>query len=244
MESSSLFIKGFPMIISSISSSNYVAPAPLTQSIQPSQVSSTSDPDGDGDGGGARKARRGGGQMQNALMQALQSLGLSMPQQPTGTTASAGSTSTGQISGATDNDGDAAGSTAAAGSVKKDLRHFMQALFQAVKGETASTTPSTGTSSTDPKTNFAAGLTALITQVSNGSAPADLQSAFAKVAADLQQTGATPTVGAATGSDSTISAASSPQVTLQALLTQLQQNLGYGTPSSSAALGNLLSMQA
>jgi hypothetical protein len=33
-------------------------------------------------------------------------------------------------------------------------------------------------------------------------------------------------------------------VTLQALLTQLQQNLGYGAPSSSAALGNLLSTQA
>jgi hypothetical protein len=31
---------------------------------------------------------------------------------------------------------------------------------------------------------------------------------------------------------------------LQALLTQLQQNLGYGASSNSAAIGNFLSAQA
>jgi hypothetical protein len=228
------------MSIGSISSSNYVAPAALTQS---SQVSGASDPDGDGDGGGHRshKSRGAGGQMQNALMQALQSLGLSMPQQGSATT---GTASTGQTSTSTDSDGYQDGSTSATSSVKKDLRQFMHALFQAVKSETTSATSSssgTGSTSTDPKSSFASGLSALIAQVSNGTAPAELQSAFAKVAADLQPATATSASSSSTSSGST---ASTPQATLQALLTQLQQNLGYGASSSTAAIGNFLSAQA
>jgi len=246
------------MSISGISSPSYVAPAPLTQGAQSSsQVSGASDPDGDGHGGGKRahKSHGAGGQMQSALMQALQSMGLSMPQQTSGTTATsstssttatsaiaaAAGTTTNPTTGATDSDRDSDGSTSATNSVKKDIGQFMHALFQAVKGESASGTASTASSSTDPKANFAAGLSALISQVSSGAAPADLQSAFAKVAADMQQTGSSAAGTTSTGSSSS---SSSPQATLQALLTQMQQNLGYGASSTTAAIGNLLSTQA
>lgn len=236
------------MSISGISSTNYVAPSPLTQGVKSSsQVSSASDTDGDGDAGGKRahKSHGAGGQMQNALMQALQSMGLSMPlisgTTATGSTASTTGTTTSQITGVTDSDGDSDGSSSATSSVKKDIGQFMHALFQAVKGESASGTSSTASTSTDPKANFAAGLSALISQVSSGSAPADLQSAFAKVAADMQQTGSATTGNTSTGSSSS---ASSSQATLQTLLTQMQQNLGYGASSSTAAIGNLLSTQA
>lgn len=224
------------MNISGISSN--VTPPAGTQGVQTSQVNNASDPDGDGDGGsGGRvhKSHGGGGQMQQAMLQALQSLGLSMPQQANG------STSASQTSGSTDSDGDSDGSTSATSGVKNDMRQLMHALFQAVKGETASGTSSTGSNSTDPKANFAAGLSALISQVSSGSAPADLQSAFSKVAADLQQTNPASTSTSATSSSSTT--ATSTQATLQALLTQLQQNLGYGS-SSMAATGNIINTQA
>ena len=91
------------------------------------------------------------------------------------------------------------------------------------------------------KAGMGSGLSALIAQVGNGTAPADLQSAFAKVAADLQPTTATTTPGSSSSSGTT---ASTPQATLQALLTQLQQNLGYGASSSTAAVGNFLSAHA
>jgi hypothetical protein len=117
----------------------------------------------------------------------------------------------------------------------------MHALFQAIKGESASSTSSAASTSTDPKANFAAGLSTLISEVSSGSAPAALQSAFAKVTADMQQSSSSPAGITSTGSSSS---ASSSQATLQALLTQLQQNLGYGAASSTAAIGNLLSTQA
>ena len=214
-----------------------ISPSVSSPGVQGSQVNKASDPDGDGDGGGHRvhKSRGGGGQMHQAMMQALQSLGLSMPQPASGSNAA------NQTSGSTDSDGDKDGSTSATSGIKSDVRQLMHALFQAVKGETASDTSGTGTKSSDPKANFAAGLSALIAQVSNGSAPADLQSAFSKVAADLQQTNA---ASSSTGSGSSgTGTASTPQATLQALLTQLQQNLGYGS-SNMSATGNIVNTQA
>jgi hypothetical protein len=241
------------MSISSLSSSIYVAPSALTQNIQSSsQVNSNTDQDGDGDGGVRRAHKGGGGQMQNALMQALQSLGFSIPQPTastsattatTGTSAVSATSSTSSSAGATaiDGDGDSDGSTSATSSIKKDIGQFMHALFQAIKNENPSGSSSSGSTSTDPKANFAAGLSALISQVSNGTAPADLQSAFDKVAADLSQSGSS---SANTTTASLGSASSSSSATLQALLTQLQQNLGYGASNSSAAIGNLLTTQA
>jgi hypothetical protein len=252
------------MSIANISSSTtYVAPAPLTQGTQStSQISGSIDSDGDSDGsgGGGGRAHRthGGGQMQNALMQALQSLGLSMPQNSvsgassgSGTTAAAGTSATTTPStaiGAIDSDGDSDGSSSSTGNVKKDFGNFMHALFQAVKSENASSSSSTtGSSASDPKANFAAGLTALISQVGSGSAPSSLQSAFDQLTADLQPASSTASTGggSSTGSTgSTSGTGSSAQATLQALLTQLQQNLGYGASSGAAAIGNLLTAQA
>lgn len=216
------------MSISSTSNTlNVYPPVPLQGATTP-QVSGGTDPDGDGDGARVHRGHGRGGQMQQAMMQALQSLGLSLPQ-PSGSNAAGTSTS--------DSDGDADGSTAATGHVKHDMRQFMHALFQAVKGEnTGATASGDGTASTgDPKANFAAGLSALIAQAGNGSAPTELQDAFKQLSSDLQSSGASSGAGG--------SATSAPSATLQALLTQLQQNLGYGN-SSLAATGNVISTQA
>ncbi|HWK84991.1 MAG TPA: hypothetical protein VNS61_14765 [Caldimonas sp.] len=202
--------------------SSVVAPLIPSQGFQPSQVDSTSDPDG---GGHAHRAH-GGGHMRQAVMQALQSLGLTPPQDASSSSAS---TSTGAGS-------DPSGSTSATTGVKQDMRQFMHALFEAVKSENASGgTASPGSS--DPKASFADGLSSLISQVSNGTAPADLQSAFSKLASDLQPAAATTP---ATGSTS--AAAGNAQATLQAFLTNLQQDLGYAG-SNASAVGNLLTAQ-
>jgi hypothetical protein len=171
--------------------------------------------------------------MQQAMMQALQSLGLAVPGQPQATS---GSSPTSPSSTSTDSDGDSDGSTAATGSIKKDLRQFMHALFQAVKSESSATSGNGTSASTDPKANFAAGLTALISQVSNGSAPSDLQSAFTQLTSDLQAAGSAATA-------TTTSATSAATTSLQALLTELQKNIGYGS-STLSPVGNLLNQTA
>ena len=95
--------------------SSYVSPLYQVQGAQASQVSSGSDSDGDSDGSGSRVHRgHGGGQMQQALLQALQSLGLSVPAQTSGTSAITQQASTG-----TDSDGDSDGSTSASSGIKR-----------------------------------------------------------------------------------------------------------------------------
>jgi hypothetical protein len=218
------------MNISGISSS--VSTAASLQGAQAVPVGKTSDPDGDGDGGDGRvrKSHGGGGHVHQALMQALQSLGLTVPQS-SAATASSGPTTGGGTAATT-------GASPAAGNVKDDLRQFMHALFQAVKGEASTNAAGTASGSGDPKSSFAAGLSALISQVSNGSAPAGLQDAFSKLASDLQESPAAP---AKTDAASPSSPAAAP--TLQALLTKLQQDLGYGS-ASGTALGNVVSARA
>ena len=127
------------MSINGISSSSYIAPSTVITGTQNAQANSASDPDGDGDGGVKRSRGHGHGQMQAALMQALQSLGLSAPQQAANTSQSA-STTNSQTSNSTDSDGDTDGSASGASSVKNDMRQFMHALFQAVKSEATSST--------------------------------------------------------------------------------------------------------
>jgi hypothetical protein len=216
------------MSISGVSENTYIAPSTVIQGAQARQVSGGGDPDGDGDGGGKLHKTHKGGGIGQALMQALQSLGLSAPQQG-GTSSTQNSANSGK-----DSDGDNDG-TGAAGGVKGDIRNFMHALFQAVKAEKTSTTDAAAP--TDPKANFASGLAALISQVSNGSAPAELQSAFEKLAADVQ-----PESAAVTGTAGTT--ATNTSTTLQKLLSQMQQNLGYGPSSSTAAIGNFVNQTA
>lgn len=134
--------------------------------------------------------------------------------------------------GATDGDDDGASGFV---SIARDVRHLLHALFQDIRAEnvlapaaapaapaatdpaaSATTVPaSTGTTTAAaPTSPFASGLAALISQVSSGSVPANLQNAFDKLVADLQQIGGvTPTSASSAGTASTSApstAASSP----------------------------------
>jgi hypothetical protein len=195
------------------------------------------DADGDNDGGGASRLGKGrgqGGQIQQAIVQAFQSLGLNMPAQVNSAAASNAS------AGSTNSDGNAQGSAADASSVQNDMRQFMHTLFQALKGESApdanANSSSGGSNTGGRKAHFAADLSKLISQSGNGTAPSDLQSAFSKLMQDMQATNAAGSSSSQNGStDATAT-------TLQGFLNQLQQNLGYGV-SSLPATGNLISTQ-
>ena len=232
---------------------------------------------------------RGQGSLQNALMQALQSLGLMGSSATTNPTTPAASTGTGTAgtttpAASTPATGPAAApapTASAADTLKADMRSFMHALFQAVRaaqpaapgtstaasastgttpvatGSEATPAPSASAANITSATNitininigtqsgygghsrfgehqgrrmqFAGGLGAVISQVSNNQAPTQLQDAFAKVLADLQPAAPASSAGG-TGTGTS--------VTLQALLTQLQQNLGYGAAGSASPVGN------
>lgn len=211
------------------------ASASASSCQQPNQASNTQGPEAVDDGAGGKHAHRShrGGHMREALMQALQNLGLSAPAQASAAPAASSARSQSSTDG--DEDPDDAG---AVSNVKGDMRQFMRALFQAVKSEDGSESSAKGSQAADGRENFSDGLAALIAQVSGGSAPSALQDAFSKLVTDLQSTnaGATSSTDAAAG-------ATKPQVTLQALLTQLQQAVGYGV-ASTAPSGNLVSTVA
>lgn len=203
--------------------SNSIASLAAVQGLQPQQTGNVADPDGDS----ASRPHRmhGGGHMRQAVSQALQSLGLTAPQDAAGTSTTSTSTGSGADPGS------------ATSSIQQDMQQFMHSLFEAVKSENTST-GSASSGAADPKASFADGLSSLISQVSSGSAPADLQSAFSKLASDLQASGSSVTGAAA----ATSSSAGSVQATLQAFLTNLQQDLGYGS-SNASTVGNLVTAQ-
>jgi hypothetical protein len=129
--------------------------------------------------------------------------------------------------------------------VRADLHQFMHALMQAVKSAASQSTASTadaGTSNaaTAPaggrSARFSGGLSALISQMTGGTAPQGLQDAFSKLVTDLQATqGGTPAAASPTDS----SASSSNSAALLKFLQTLQQDLGYGqSPESSGTLVN------
>ena len=221
---------GSDMNVSSTSSS--IASLAAAQVLQPQQVGTAADPDGSSTGRSHRV--HGGGHMRQAVMQALQSLGLTPPA-GTSATSSSGTASTSTSSGGSS---DSTGSTSATSTVQQDMQQFMHALFEALKSESSSGSPASP-SSGDPQSSFATGLSSLISQVSSGSAPVGLQGAFSKLESDLQASAAT----SSTGSSSSSAGASSVQATLQAFLTNLQQDLGYGSSNASAAVGSLMTAQ-
>ncbi len=235
------------MSVSSLSQSLYVAPSPLT--LSPNQTSSNAVANSEADSGGVQQSGghhhgHGHGQMQNALAQALQSLGLTLPAGTTGASSAGASATTGSAAqSGTDSDGDSDGSGSAPTKIQTDLHQLMSAIFQAVKSEGSGTTGTTGT--TDPSNNFASGLSALITQAANGQAPSDVQNAFSQIVADLQGTsGATGTTSSSvtsTGTGTGTTGSGSATITLQALLTQLQQNIGYNTTNGASSVGSYLS---
>jgi hypothetical protein len=221
------FTSGLAMSITSISSS--IATSPVSN-LQPSSAAiNGADPDADGASHAVGRTHHGhgGGHMRSAVSDALQSLGFTLPSSATAP------------AGATPSSADASdsGSSSDAGKVKSDLRQFMHQLFEAVKGESATTGSSSaggGSGSGDPQSGFASGLAALIGQVSNSTAPAALQIAFAQLSSDLSPASAV-TPSSTGGSDAS-------QATLQAFLTKLQQELGYGQSGVSAS-GALLATQ-
>ncbi len=107
----------------------------------------------------------------------------------------------------------------------------MHALFEAVRSDPAgeSGTAGTGNAAGGPS-SFAGGLSALTTQMANGSAPSDLQSAFAQLVQDA-------------GTPATSATAGSANASLRAFLTQLQANLGDAASSRSGS-GNPVATQA
>jgi hypothetical protein len=109
------------------------------------------------------------------------------------------------------------------------LRSFVQALFNAVHD--GSSGASHESHHHHHAGRFAAGLSALITQVSNGNTPSGLQDAFNTLLGDLQPSGGTAGSG-------------SPTVTLQSLLSTLQQKLGYDSTTTSASVGSSVSTVA
>jgi hypothetical protein len=193
-------------------------------SLQPSvPVSAPADADGSVGQAVQSHHHHGGGRMGHAVMEALQSLGVSLPQQGDNSTASSSN-------GNTDTDGDGDSAAQGSGSIRKDMHDFMHALFQAVRSESSDASSAPGSAAGG--SNFASGLSAVVSQVSNGSAPSDLQSAFNQLASDLQSAGAT-------SSGNTGGSASS--LTLQNFLSQLQSNLGYADAGAGASTGNIVS---
>jgi hypothetical protein len=65
------------------------------------------------------------------------------------------------------------------------MQQFMHSLFEAVKNEATTSASSTSSGGNEPQSNFASGLSSLISQVSAGSAPSDLQASFSQLASDL-----------------------------------------------------------
>ncbi len=216
----------------SISSACSSMPAAM-EGFQSTQINPTSDSDGGSRHGHLHKVHRGrGGQMRDVVMQALQTLGVSIPQPTSGTSAP------NPLPAPVLGDDTSGGSTPAMTSIKQDVRQLMHALFQAAKGEGTADTAPTGAASTDRKADFAARLSSLISKIGGGFAPVDLQSAFSKLMADLQQ--ATTASSDIAATDASVK---KPQPTLQAFLNQLQQNLGYGA-SGVATIGNTISTLA
>jgi len=226
------------MNISSVSGPAAALPW-VAQKTDPAQ-----DPDGDAHGGEIRH-RHGGGHMKDAVAAALQGIGVTIPQARSAATETTATPSTPAVGAS--GDAGSNGDSAARG-IRHDVRHLMHALFEAVKGETPATSGTGAGSTSAPNGNagaaaggnsgFAGKLAALIAQVSGGNAPSELQAAFSKLVTDVK--GAGGANAAPTGPTSGSSSGNAP--TLQAFLTRLQQNLGYG--ASSPAVGSLVVAQA
>lgn len=178
----------------------------------------TGRPDGDRDGDGMRpRGAHHRAPVGTALVQALHGLGVTLPQ-PSGAT---GGTATNPPSGDKDGDGD--------GTIRDDLRGFVHALYGAVHDANKATGSTPG--GDHPLTRFSDGLSAVISQVGNGTAPAALQSAFDQLASDLQSAGMTSSTGSA-------------PLTLQNLLQGMQQDIGYGPGAGGGSSGGTVSATA
>lgn len=190
------------------------------------------DRDGDRQDDRVEPQQSSGGQLQQALAEVMQGLGLPLP-------ASTSPTETAPPHRSERAAEDSSQNT----SLRQDLHQFVHELFQALRqaGSGHDSNPATSAASSDsvpppnpepaPKPRVASNLSALISQVSSGSVPPGLQSAYAKLVTDLQPSGSVADSGNTT------------PPTLQELLTRLQQNLGYGATALDPS-GNLVDTMA
>jgi hypothetical protein len=207
----------------------------VTANTSTTQARRASDADADGDGRvhhGHHGHAPGGGGMARQVLAALQSLGLNVPQAGK----SDKSANQGATTAAGTEDGGSTTDSSQASTLRHDMHEFMHQLFAAARGADDSGGNGIGYGK-GGRPGFGQGLATLISQVSAGNVPAGLQSAFDKLTADL---GAGSSSGTSSGSStgSSGSSASGTSVTLQALLTQLQGNLGYATDTTTAAAGS------
>jgi hypothetical protein len=225
-------------------------------------------------GGNQGGGNNGGSSIMPALAKALESLGLAL-QQPVNAVATSASTTTSAtaqtaaattpaaVTAATATPATATPATAtpapaapapaapapaaavsttpaSTGDIRQDVLQLFHALFQAVRAENTLSPSGTSGTSSSPAPGFASGLAALISQISGGSAPAQLQSTFSKLVADLQSIGGSSASASAAGSTD-----ASTQSSLLSFLTNLQQDLGYGSvAASTASTGNLVATTA
>jgi hypothetical protein len=187
------------------------------------QVSGATDRDGDGDGQRGHRGHRGGhggGGMDKELMAAFQSLGLT----PTASaSASSGSKASGSDASASSDQYQSSDGVSRS-TLRKDMHEFMHQLFEAARQAES------GGAAEPGKGRFAQGLSALLSEVSAGNTPSGLQGAFDKLKSDLG-----------------VSSGATGDATLQALLSKLQGNLGYGgtsAGSTTAGVGTTLSTVA
>jgi hypothetical protein len=263
------------MNISSIGQNTTATAVASPQSTPSAQAVRPVHSEHEGHGDSPQKAHHhhgGGGRMHHALASALQSLGLTLP---AGESSDMKNGDDKKIGASVDKQGSA---STAASNVEQDMRQFMHALFQAVKGQAASNSPDVAANSGanptatpsvktgegerhDMRDKFATGLANLISQVAAGKAPAELQAAFTKLAADLQPTKAAGSAAPAPTSANTSAPTpmptptptptptpantngTKPAVTLQAVLSALQQQIGYSR-SASPAIGNTINIKA
>lgn len=174
-----------------------------------SQVNGATDPDGDGDSGRVHHGHHGGGHGGGAVAQQLLAALKSLGLTVPNASSSNSSSSDSKSTDAT-----------STSSLRKDIHEFMHQLFHAARQAESSSTSASGDAG--GKHGFSQGLAAVLSEVSSGNTPSGLQSAFDHLKSDLTASGG----------------ASSSSVTLQALLTKLQSNIGYGgTPATGAASG-------
>jgi hypothetical protein len=134
--------------------------------------------------------------------------------------------------------GDPSGTPATGGNIRQDILQLFHALFEAVRAENILSPSGTAGSSSGRAASFASGLAALISQVSGGSVPAQLQTAFSQLVSDLKSIGGTSASAATASTGSTASS-------LLSFLNNLQQDLGYGGAAAGAgSTGNLIATTA
>lgn len=169
-----------------------------TLSIASPAVSPAGDLDGDGPRVEHRHHGQGpgpGGAMRSALVGTLLGCGLTLPGDGASDSAAVRMTTPGDLPGGEDGDGDRGGR--GSGAVRGDLRHFMHALFEALRHESAQASGPTSSSPAAQATGVLDATDATDTTATSGAAEAAATSA----AADATPASGAPAAASADGGD-------------------------------------------